>query len=276
MKIRSIVLPVALTAALLLTLTTTASAQLFGGIVYDPTNYANAVLRYEQLRQQLTQLINTYAQIRTQYLLLLKQSQRLPFDMASRYLPDRTPWRPLASVSTYGVTTPWLTAANTGANALAAFTRATARLAGYGGALAGRSPAETARIRDLFDRTQLQDGTVAAALETIGRLRLNETTVEESLRELERDSYSNDPDLHTQVAVLDKINAAGVTAARISKDTNYLLLSLLEQQMLDATERREAVAQGLNAHAAFLTEARPLLAASTADTTRALTTFRIP
>jgi len=27
----------------------------FGGIVYDPTTYANAVLRYNQLVQQLTQ-----------------------------------------------------------------------------------------------------------------------------------------------------------------------------------------------------------------------------
>jgi hypothetical protein len=30
----------------------TASAQ-FGGIVYDPTNYSNALLRYSQLQQQL-------------------------------------------------------------------------------------------------------------------------------------------------------------------------------------------------------------------------------
>jgi hypothetical protein len=34
----------------------TASAQFGFGIVYDPTNYANAVLRYSQLVQQLNQL----------------------------------------------------------------------------------------------------------------------------------------------------------------------------------------------------------------------------
>ncbi len=44
---------VVLTIALLAALATSASAQLFGGIVYDPTNYANAVLRYGQLQQQL-------------------------------------------------------------------------------------------------------------------------------------------------------------------------------------------------------------------------------
>ena len=50
----------------------------------------------------------------------------------------------------------------------------------------------------------------------------------------------------------------------------------LQQQLLDATARREATVQGINAHAAFLTEARPLLERTTADTTTALTTFRIP
>jgi len=53
-------------------------------------------------------------------------------------------------------------------------------------------------------------------------------------------------------------------------------VSLLEQQLLDATDRREAAAQHINAHIAFLTEARPLLARTTAQTTTALTTFRIP
>ena len=38
----------------------TASAQFGFGIVYDPTNYANAVLRYSQLVQQLNQLRQTY------------------------------------------------------------------------------------------------------------------------------------------------------------------------------------------------------------------------
>ena len=46
----------------------TASAQFgFGGIVYDPTNYHNALLRYFQLQQQLIQLKNSYTQLVAQY-----------------------------------------------------------------------------------------------------------------------------------------------------------------------------------------------------------------
>jgi hypothetical protein len=37
------------------------------GIVYDPTNYANAVLRYNQLEQRLNQVRQTYTQIVQQY-----------------------------------------------------------------------------------------------------------------------------------------------------------------------------------------------------------------
>ena len=41
----------------------TASAQFGGGIVYDPTNYQNALLRYYQLQQHLVQLQKSYAKI---------------------------------------------------------------------------------------------------------------------------------------------------------------------------------------------------------------------
>ena len=50
----------------------TASAQFGFGIVYDPTNYANALLRYAELQQQLVQLKNSYTQLITQYNLLCR------------------------------------------------------------------------------------------------------------------------------------------------------------------------------------------------------------
>ena len=263
----------ALALALSVTLGLSLSAQF---VVYDPVNYANALLRYYELQQQLFELISTYEQIRTQYLLLKQQAQKLPFSLAARYRTLATPWVPLIGASTYGRTAPWLLSATTGVNAVTAFTQATQALQPYGAGLTGLSAAETARIQTRYDRTQLRDGTLATALTAIGRLRQAETTVETTLKNLESDAYTDVSDYHTQIAVLNKINATGVTAARMAKDTNALLVSLLEGQMLDATERREASAQAIAAQAAFLTEARPLLARTTAHTTSALTTFRIP
>ena len=41
----------------------TASAQFGSGIVYDPTNYQNALLRYYQLQQHLIQLQQNVAKV---------------------------------------------------------------------------------------------------------------------------------------------------------------------------------------------------------------------
>ena len=251
------------------------SAQLFG-VVFDPTNYANALLRYAQLQQQLTQLITTYQQIRTQYLLLLQQSQLLPVNMVARYKSVASPWLPFAAPNAYGTTAPWILTANMGPGAAAAYALATQPLLAYGGALGRLSAEEAARVRTRYDRVELADGTIAHALEALGYLRGHQTSMEATVRNLEDDTYATDAGRNTQIAVLNKINAVGVTEARLAKDTNNVLVSLLEQQLLEATERREAAAEGINAHIAFLTQTPGLLAQSTAQTTAALTSFRIP
>ena len=61
----------------------TVSAQ-FGGIVYDPTNYSNALLRYAQLQQQLIQLKNSYTQLVSQYNLAVQMAKNIQ-NMPARY-----------------------------------------------------------------------------------------------------------------------------------------------------------------------------------------------
>jgi hypothetical protein len=252
------------------------SAQIFGGVVFDPTNYANAVLRYGQLQQQLAQLVTTYLQIRTEYLLLLEQSQLLPVNMVARYKSLASPWLPFTAPTAYGTTAPWILTANTGPGAAGAYALATQPLLAYGGALGRLSAEEAARVRARYDRLELADGSIAHALEALGYLRGHQTSMETTMRNLEDDTYATDVDRNTQIAVLNKINAVGMTEARLAKDTNNVLVSLLEQQVLEATEHREGAAQGINAHIAFLNETPGLLAQSTAQTTAALTSFRIP
>jgi hypothetical protein len=251
------------------------SAQLFG-VVFDPTNYANALLRYAELERQLTQMVQTYQQIRTQYELLRYQAQRITVDMNARYRALATPWLPFVAAAAYGTTAGWIGAANTGHEALAAYALTTQALRAYGAAMSGLPAEEATRVQTRYDRVQLADASIAHGLEALGFLRGHQQSVELSLRHLEDDTYASDPDFNTQVAVLNKINASAVTSARLAKDSNNVLVSLLEQQLLEATERREAAAQAINAHIAFETEARALLAQTTTQTTEALTTFRIP
>ena len=252
------------------------SAQLLGGIVYDPVNYANALLRYGQLQQQFAQLVTTYQQIRTQYLLLKQQAELLPVNMNARYRSMPTPWLPFDAAQAYGTTSGWILTANNGHDAPAGYTRATQPLQSYASAMSRVPADEASRIQRRYDRVHLTDASITHGLEALGFLRGHQMSVETTIRNLEDDTYSNNADLNTQIAVLNKINATAVTSARLAKDSNNVLVSLLEQQLLDAADRRDAVVPGINAHIAFVNEARALLARTTAQTTTALTTFRIP
>src|SRR6266446_5063214 len=92
----------------------TASAQFgFGGIVYDPTNYHNALLRYFQLQQQLIQLRNSYAQLVSQYNLALQMAKNLQ-NMPARYRAQFSQWRNTLAQDTYGNTSTWVNGINTG------------------------------------------------------------------------------------------------------------------------------------------------------------------
>src|SRR5919108_6401063 len=83
---------------------TTASAQFgFGGIVYDPTNYHNALLRYLQLQQQLIQLRNSYAQLVAQYNLARQMAKNIQ-NMPGRYRAQFSNWRGTFAQNTYGNT----------------------------------------------------------------------------------------------------------------------------------------------------------------------------
>lgn len=62
----------------------TASAQLGSGVVFDPTNYQNALLRYYQLQQHLIELQKSYAQITNQLNLAMQMAQYLK-NMPARY-----------------------------------------------------------------------------------------------------------------------------------------------------------------------------------------------
>src|SRR5579864_8694826 len=106
----------------------TASAQ-FGGVVYDPTNYHNAVLRYIQLQQHLVQLKNSYTQLVAQYNLALQMARNI-HNMPVRYHALFSQWRNVTAQDTYSNTTPWVNGANTG-NLLSGYQQATTQLQPY-------------------------------------------------------------------------------------------------------------------------------------------------
>src|SRR5450755_4963998 len=103
---RKRILPLLLALALIVG---TASAQLGGGIVYDPTNYHNALLRYYQLQQHLVQLQKNVAKV-TSHLNLALQMAQYVHNMPARYRAVFSQWRSFTSGDLYGNTTRWVAA----------------------------------------------------------------------------------------------------------------------------------------------------------------------
>ncbi len=228
----------------------TASAQFgFGGIVYDPTNYHNALLRYFQLQQHLIQLQKSYAQLVSQYNLAVQMARNLQ-TMPARYRAQFSQWRNLTSLDSYGNTNGWVNGANSGLfqTVLAGYRQATTPLGSYDqAALSGMTPDELARVKSQYASVELSDGANTNALATIGAIRGNAQTLENQINNLEQDSLSGDSNLNSEVQVLNKINAANVLTLRSIQDSNKLLASVLEQQVIAAKQQREMTTNAINA-----------------------------
>jgi hypothetical protein len=226
-----------------------ANAQLGVSIVYDPTNYANALLRYAQLVQQLNQLRATYDQIVNQYNLALQMSRNLP-NMAARYAAIWAPWRNTNAQDLYGNTATWIDGINSGVlpTVVNGYQQATNTLLTYTPELMAAMPAnEVQRVQSDAATIQLTDGAAENAMEMIGTVRANALNTTDTINNIQNDSLSEDPNLNTEVSVLNKVNATNVLSLQNAQDTNKLLVSLLEQQTILSKQARDSAANVTNA-----------------------------
>ena len=255
-----------------------AHAQFGFSVVYDPTNYANAVLRYSQLIAQLNQLRSTYLQILNQYNLAVQMSHSLP-NMATRYAASWAPWRYASAQDVYGNATPWINGVNSGSvpNVLGGYQRATNPLAIYPQSLLSRMPAsELQRLESDAATIELTDAAAQNAMETIGAIRANAVQTVNTISNIQSDSLSGNPNLNSEVGVLNKVNATNVLALQNSQDTNKLLVALLEQQTIVAKQLRDQAAVITSADLARRTATVPLGQQLTSGIGQTLTTYQLP
>jgi conjugal transfer/entry exclusion protein len=258
-------------------LTTRAHAFLgIGDVVFDPSNYAEAVQQVVRLEQQYAQLVQTYVMVRNQYEHLLWMAQQVPVTMAARYRVIASPWSLATAANTYGTTASWIRSVNTGRNVTAGYAASTEPLNNYGAALAGVPADQVERVKISYGTVELADGATRGAMTTIGQLRVNAAAVESTIQRLEQDSLSSDPRMNTEIAVLNKINAAHVIALRAGQNTNQLLVTLTEQQAIDAKRQRDAEARAINEHIRFMAEGRAVMNAQASGASQAILDWRMP
>src|SRR5258708_25699925 len=135
-----------------------ASAQ-FGGVVYDPTNYHNALLRYFQLQQQLLQLKASYSQLVAQYNFAVRMAKNIQ-NMPARYRAQFSQWRNTSASNTYGNTGTWINGINSGQTDFVStgYQQATTLLLPYNQThLSGMTADELARVRSQYATADLAD-----------------------------------------------------------------------------------------------------------------------
>jgi hypothetical protein len=256
----------------------TASAQFGSGIVYDPTNYQNALLRYYQLQQHLIQLQQNVAKV-TAHLNLALQMAQFVKNMPARYRAVFSQWRNVTSLNTFGNTSSWISGINSGLlpNINLGYQRSTTQLLPYSpDELSGMNASALSRVQSQYASVELADGANMNAMATIGSIRGNADSVQTQIANLEQDSFSGDPGLNTEVSVLNKINAAGVLTLRTLQDSNKLLASLLEQQTILAKQQREVTTNTINAEIERQASLAGNMAQVTSTMTDSLQNFRMP
>ena len=247
-----------------------------GDVVFDPSNYAESVKQLIQMEQQYAQLVQSYRMLRSQYEHLVWMAKRVPVNMTARYRVAPTPWQAFGAGDRSGKTAGWVMAVNKGLSVSAGYFEATERLI-ESAAASSRLPSEQRRhLREGYGTVELTDGANVNALETVGRLRANSAAVETALQRLEDDSLSPEPDMNTQIAVLNKINAANLMSVRTAQDANKLLVALAEQEVLKAKRTRDAESRGINQQMQFVAEGKAILTAQAAGASQAMRAWRMP
>jgi hypothetical protein len=205
----------------------------FFSVVYDPTNYAEAVLQFEQLVRQ--------------YTFLLQQARRVPVDIATRYHAHSIDWTYHNVESGLLYAQPLLAALNEGDPTGMAY-RALIDPLDLPTDVLSRMPAEMRRrLGTAYATIELADSISRLAVDQTGTARVDGPFTLQAIRNVEHDIVNPGDDFHSQTALLEKINAAAAIELRLGEQTNQFQLSALEQLVLDNTRKRDTEAQLMNA-----------------------------
>ena len=245
---------------------TMAHAQFGSGIVYDPTQSAHAITQIEHeersISNQIQQIENgqqifsntvkiantalqTYNQVKQQYN-LDHQMILAPRMLYSRFLSPTTDLRMLQQISnTYGNSAVWVTSANTGNGASAAYQQVSVphtnnMIPGYG----SFSTSGQQQIAAQGATVDINDSVLTNNLEMLGTIRANQTARQTDIANLEAATQTQDPSQQTIMAELQRINQALLLQLRTMQDANQINANLALQQIVAQKQQQDALKAG--------------------------------
>jgi hypothetical protein len=202
-------------------------------VVFDPSNYAEAIAQVQQMIRQ--------------YQFWIEQTRRVPVDIASRYHAHSLEWtyHDLTAGTLYAQQ--MLRALNEGDVTGAAYREFVDPL-DMPADIIGRLPASLQRrLADRYGAIELQDSIARLAVDQTGTARTDGPFTLQAVRNVEHDIVNPADGFHSQTALLEKINAALAISLRLEEQTNQFQLSALEQSLVDQTRKRDTEARLMNA-----------------------------
>ena len=197
-------------------------------VVYDPTNYAQAVTAYTQAVQQ--------------YKFFLQQALRLPAEAVKRYRIPDMPW------ASHDETLPMLAGLNTGLNVPQAYSASVDALDALADVLNGAPATLRGRLSTRYGAIQLADSIARLGIQQAGTVRGNGPDVLRAIQAMDEDASAGADAYQSQTAILNKINAASVLGLRIAEQGTQFLAHTVEQLLIENLRKREAEAELMNAH----------------------------
>jgi hypothetical protein len=230
-------------------LTQTAHAQFGSGVVFDPTQSGHAIQQIQQARQMFTTAVQTRDQIIESYN-LARQMANLPQMLYQQLTAPFTDWHNLSAPNTYGNTSPFINSANTGLGAVQAYEKTILNAPRYVN-LNSLDTRSQQIVSSMGATADLSDGIAMSNLATLGQIRANSEARWRDLQQLQSATFSSDPLQHTEMATLQRINAATLMQLRSQEEANQIAAAAALQQMILHKMQTDALKQAFQDAATY-------------------------
>jgi hypothetical protein len=211
-------------------------AQIFGPtIVYDPTQSAHVLTEIARIVQLYKTATQTYNQI---------AYNAAWFTNKSRWLGIATQVVNSNTRSIFGETAGWNPAVTTGINIPGAWSTATYGI--HPPPFYASFPLGASSISANIASVNVADGMTEAAMLAIANSRRNQPSNDRALSDLEATSQDAGSGANSEVEQLNLLTSGTVLANRQQEDSNALLTSIAEQQILTNKVQRDLLANNLN------------------------------
>ncbi|MDQ6705719.1 MAG: hypothetical protein M3Z85_07125 [Acidobacteriota bacterium] len=218
--------------------------------VYD---LANHIANSTNTLKLIAQIENEIAQIKIltdQITHMRTMAKQIPVSMKQRYFTLGPTWVPVGITDVLRAHPDWSTAVNTGTRTPIAYGQVTVPLSIYGSVLPA-SPGQLARVRNVISGVELSDATNIHTIDVIGAVRRNADATGTVIANMKADAFDSTDSFHTEIAELNKLNAAHTVSLQQTHDQTQILASLAEQGLVNAKAQRDTTARAVEQDIAF-------------------------